>query len=140
MKTGTMLTIAVAALVLTPSARADDITGAERILCTTVEATECWAEVGCSPGEPEDWNMPRFVEIDLAQKTLSTTQASGQQRVSPMKHLERIDDRIFIQGVESSRAYSIVLDQDSGTASVGIVLERHVIAAFAYCTPLAAAD
>jgi hypothetical protein len=135
-----LYTAALAFILLAQTAVADDITGAQLILCTTVEATECYAENGCSPGAPEDWNLPRFVEIDLEAKEMSTTKASGQQRVSPVKHLERMGDRIFLQGVESSRAYSIVLDQDSGTASVAIALERHVVAAFAYCTPLADGD
>ena len=126
---------AVATMLALP-ASADDVAGAQKILCTTVEATECYAEQGCSPGSPEEWNIPRFVEIDLEKKIMSTTEASGQRRVSPMRHLERIGERIFIQGIEDSRAFSIVLDQDSGTASAAIALERHVVATFAYCTPL----
>jgi hypothetical protein len=122
------------------SIRADDITGHDRILCTAVQATECYAEGTCTPGMPEDWNVPRFLEIDFAQQSLSTTEASGQRRSSPMKNIEREGERIFIQGVESSRAFSAVLDQDSGTASIAIALERHVLAIFAYCTPLLPAD
>ena len=141
MKLDTILWAAVfAATVLAPSATADDITGAEKILCTTVEATECYAEVGCNLGSPEDWNIPRFVEVDFENQLLSSTEASGERRSSSMKHLERDGDRIFIQGVEASRAYSIVIDQSSGTASSAIALERHVVAAFAYCTPIETAD
>ncbi len=141
MKLETFLaTAALATTLLAQSAVADDITGAPKILCTAVEATECYAEIGCAPGQPEDWNMPRFLEIDLENQQLSTTEASGEVRSSPMKNLEREGDRIFIQGVEASRAFSIVLDQDSGTASFAIALERHVVAVFAYCTPLVAAD
>ena len=130
----------LAATLLAQPATADNITGAEKILCTTVEATECYAEVGCSSGSPEDWNIPRFVEIDFDNQSLSTTEASGERRSSSMKHLERDGDRIFVQGVEASRAYSIVIDQDTGTASSAIALERHVVAAFAYCTPIETAD
>lgn len=135
-----LCTVALAATLLVQPAAADDITGAQKILCTAVEATECYAEGSCTPGAPEDWNMPRFVEIDLEEKQLRTTEASGEVRSSPMKHIESEDDRVFIQGVEASRAFSIVLDQDSGTASIAIALERHVVAVFAYCTPLQSAD
>lgn len=132
--------VALAITLFAHPAAADNITGAQKILCTAVEATECYAEAGCTPGDPEDWNMPRFLKIDLENKQLSTTEASGEVRSSPMKHIEREDDRVFMQGVEDSRAFSIVLDQDSGTASIAIALERHVVAVFAYCTPLQPAD
>ncbi len=133
------LCIAILTLGLVPSSsNADDITGHDTILCSVVQATECYAEGACTPGLPEDWNVPRFLEVDLAAGTVSTTIASGQQRSSTMKNVEREGDRIFLQGVESGRAFSAVLDQDSGTASIAIALERHVLALFAYCTPLPA--
>ena len=80
----------LAATLLVQPATADNITGAEKILCTTVEATECYAEVGCSSGSPEDWNIPRFVEIDFDNQSLSTTEASGERRSSSMKGRTRV--------------------------------------------------
>ena len=141
MKLDTFLwTAAMATILLAHPVAADDITGAQKVLCTAVEATECYAEGVCTPGDPEDWNVPRFVEIDLEARQLRTTEASGEVRSSSMGNLERNGDRVFIQGIEASRAFSIVLDLDSGTASIAIALERHVIAIFAYCTPLQPTD
>jgi hypothetical protein len=131
-----VLTAAALALLATAPTFADDVTGADHLLCTTVRATECYADGGCLPGNPEEWGSPRFVEVDFKEKMLRTTEASGEDRSTPINSIEREGDRIFIQGVQDSRAFSIVLDQDSGTGSTAIVLEGHVLALFSYCTPI----
>lgn len=128
--------IALLTLGVTVTAFADDVTGAEHLLCAAARGTECFSDGVCLPGNPEDWNSPRFLRVDFADKMLLTTEASGQARSTPMKNIEREGDRIFIQGVEASRAFSIVLDQDSGTVSIAIALEGHVLAIFGYCTPI----
>lgn len=133
------IVVSLALLVTAPSV-ADDITGASHLLCATVRATECFATGLCYPGNPEEWGSPRFVKLDFEEEMLRTTEASGENRSTPMKHIEREGDRIFIQGVQDSRAFSIVLDQDSGTASTAIALEGHILAIFGHCTPIEPKD
>jgi hypothetical protein len=124
------------ALVATAPVFADDITGADQLLCASVRATECFADGNCYPGSPRSWDAPRFVRVDFEEKMLRTTKASGEDRSTPMKHIEREGGRIFIQGVEDGRAFSIILDQDTGTTSTAIALEGHVLAIFGNCTPI----
>mgnify|MGYP001818723991 CR=1 FL=1 len=76
--------VATPLLLLLPLAiHADDLTGAEELICATVNATECFADGSCTQGEPETWNIPRFLRVNLATKTLSTTQARGDKRTTP---------------------------------------------------------
>jgi len=75
-----VLAAASLALLATAPAFADDVTGADHLLCTTVRATECYADGGCLPGNPEDWGSPRFVTVDFKEKMLRTTEASGEDR------------------------------------------------------------
>jgi len=131
-----VMTAASLALLATAPAFADDVTSADHLLCTTVRATECFADGVCLPGNPEEWGSPRFVKVDFEEKMLRTTEASGEDRSTPMKSIEREGDRIFIQGVQNSRAFSIVIDQDSGSTSAAVVLEGHLLALFGYCTPI----
>lgn len=81
----------ICALLVTP-ATADDITGKEKILSATVRATECYAEGGCLTGTPENWNLPRFMRVDLAEMRLSTTEASGESRTTSIQELKHEGD------------------------------------------------
>lgn len=132
--------LALLALGSVTTALGDSLEGADLVLCTTVSATECFADGSCIADEPEAWNIPRFVSVDLVQKTLSTTRASGVERTTSIATLERHDDRIFIQGTERGRAFSIVLNPATGLASTGIALDGNVLSVFAYCTPLDSTD
>jgi len=124
-------------LALAPSlCRADSLTGANKILCTAVQATVCTPDGGCTMGSPWDYNVPQFIEIDFTQKTLSTTKASGQNRSTPFKNLQREDGKIFLQGVEKGRAFSFVIEEASGDASVAVAREGLTVSVFGACTPM----
>lgn len=132
-----LLLLTLVAPAVAGPAVADDVTGKSKLLCTTVQATECFADGACIPGPPENWNLPRFTKVDFDQMTLTTTEASGENRSTSIERIESEGDDIFAQGAEDGRAFSIVLDQDAGTASVAIAFDGSVLAAFAVCTPLA---
>ena len=121
-------------------ALADNLTGAENLLCTSVKAMECYADGGCIDGEPEIWNVPRFVRVDWNQKMLATTEASGENRTTPIERVEREGDRVFLQGAEEGRAFSVTLNESTGLASTGIAMDGHVVSVFSYCTPDDAAE
>ena len=61
------IVVSLALLVTAPSV-ADDITGASHLLCATVRATECFASGLCYPGNPEEWDSPRFVKLDFEEE------------------------------------------------------------------------
>ena len=131
-----LFVIALAALSAAVPATADDVTGETEILCSTLRVKECFVDGGCVEGPPETWNIPRFTRIDLEEMTLTTTEASGESRSTPIERVEREGDGIALQGAENGKAFSMLLEADSGTASVAIALEGSVLAGFGYCTPL----
>lgn len=90
----------LAAVALAAPAQADSLVGADRFLCTAVEATVCDLDDGCLSGPPRNWNVPQFMEVDLKAKALSTTKASGENRTTPIAHVVRDEGTIFLQGVE----------------------------------------
>ncbi len=128
------------ALVLTgttPPARADDLTGAGRLLCASLTATRCTSG-GCTTGDPAAWNIPRFIEIDLEARVLRTTAASGENRSTPIASLTREAGRIVIQGLERDRAFSFVIDEATGELNAAIATPAGANVVFAACTPLPA--
>jgi hypothetical protein len=87
-------------------------------------------------GTPFDIDIPQFVEVDLKRKLLSTTKASGENRTTVILNLKRNDGYIFMQGVQSERAFSMVLREPTGFVSIAIAMEGITIGVFGSCTPL----
>ncbi len=114
---------------------ADDITGADDLLCSSMIATQCLADGTCAAGPLWQWNMPPFVEIDLKNKRLNSTAASGDRRSTPITIVDRIDHSLVIQGHEGGRAFSLIVAQDTGVASMAIVLEGEILTVLGACTP-----
>lgn len=121
-------------------AMAEDLTGADKFLCAGVQATYCDTSGECETGMPWLWNMPQFVEIHLGEKVVRTTTAVERQRQTPIRTLERADGEIYLQGVENGRAFSFVIDEVSGVASIAIAADGLTISVFGVCTPIRAAE
>jgi hypothetical protein len=131
-----ILGVVSALVLLAPQfAVADDVHGADMLICASVEATVCSLD-GCEIGTPFIWDIPQFVEIDLKAKRLSTTAASGENRATPIKSLERKDGLIVIQGVENGRAFSFVITEETGVLSAAVAREELTVSVFGACTPL----
>ena len=126
---------ALVVLMPAPNLRADDLSGAERLLCASLEATRCTLD-GCVTEDPVMWNIPQFIEIDLKNKRLQTTAASGENRATPFTTLVREDGHIYIQGIEGGRAFSFVIHEASGELNAATASSENVTAVFAACTPL----
>jgi hypothetical protein len=135
-----VLVIAAATLGPAGPALADDLSGAKTLLCSTSTAVVCVVEGECEKGPAWTWNIPEFVEIDLEAKTLRTTEASGERRMTPAEIVRRDEGLIFLQGMENGRAFSLVISEAIGSLSTAIVREDLSITVFGNCTPARAAD
>lgn len=123
-------------MVASTVAMADDLAGSEAILCTSIQATVCYMDEDCEIGTPWNWNIPQFIEIDFAKKVLRTTKASGENRQTPFKNIEREDGLIFLQGVERGRAFSFAIEEDTGLVSIAVARNGVTVSIFGACTPL----
>ena len=115
---------------------ADDLTGSSAFLCTVARVNVCEAEGECESMPPWALNVPQFIEVDLDKKTLSTTRASGENRSTPIKNLERDGGMIILQGVEQGRAFSFAITEATGMASIAVAREDRGVVGFGPCTPL----
>jgi hypothetical protein len=123
-----------------PSAgRADDLTNQDLLLCTSVTAMHCHDDGDCVVDVPWNMNIPQFVQVNLKDKTLSTTKASGENRATAIKSLTREAGVIYLQGVEGGRAFSFVINESTGLMAVGVAADGRVVSVFGACTPLAQA-
>jgi hypothetical protein len=128
--------VAVAVLALAASvASADDLTGARRLLCASVQATQCQEGGDCLGEVPWNLNVPAFIEVDLDARKLSSTAASGENRSTPISHLARENGIIVLQGFEMGRAFSYVITEETGRAAFAMAREGSATVVFASCTP-----
>jgi hypothetical protein len=130
--------VALLALATTAAAVADDLTGSQSLLCTAVQATICSDDGDCVISTPWDLNIPQFLELDLKGKRISTTKASGENRSTPIRTLERENGLLFIQGIEMGRAFSFVIAEDTGMLSAAVARDGRAVSVFGACTPLPA--
>jgi type 1 fimbria pilin len=139
MKLTSVAVVALVASGLSTAAMADDLSGTDKFLCTVVQATRCGSDAVCDSGPPWKWNIPQFIEIDLTAKQMRTTKASGENRATPIKNLERSNGALALQGVEAGRAFSFVIVEETGEMSVAVATADFTTSVFGACTPLPAA-
>jgi hypothetical protein len=127
-----VLTVALAS----GGALADNLTGARQFLCSAVLTTACTPEDECMSETPWKLNIPRFIEIDLDKQELRTTQASQENRKTPIKHIRNDDGLIVLQGYEAGRAFSLMIDEESGKLTAAVARDDLGVVVFGACTPL----
>jgi hypothetical protein len=81
---------------------------------------DCRHEDTCEREAPEGVNLPRFVRLDLAQKTLAAGDDAA--RTAPIRAVEQVDGFVMIQGGQGTRAWSMLVAEGTGLMS-GAVTE-----------------
>jgi len=132
------LALGLAVLALPRAGRGDDLTGQDQILCTAVHVSKCTAGGECESELPWNLNIPQFLEVNLKDRNVSTTQASGENRATPIKSLERENGLILLQGSEAGRAFSFVIVENTGMASIAVARDALTVSVFGACTPMPA--
>ncbi len=130
------LTLALTILAASTAVLADDLTGSTSFLCTAAQVTACQSDGECTSGPAWNLNVPQFIEVDLEKKTLSTTEASGENRTTPIKTWERADGQIFLQGVKGGRAFSFAITEETGLVSIAVAMDGRGVIVFGACTPM----
>ena len=139
MKRLTIAAIGLSGFVLTGSAQADNVAGAERFICSTGSVSVCCDDGECASGTAAELGVPQFLEFDLKQKRVNSTKASGLNRSTAIDSVNNTNGNIVMQGVENGRAYSFVVHEKSGALSAAVAIEEAgcTITGFGSCTPLA---
>ena len=130
-----MIIPAMVALMACPIAQADDVSDKDRMLCATSKVLLCVEDGQCFPISILDAvDIPQFLIIDTKKELITTTVASGENRESPVANLSRQGGRIFLQSVENNRAYSILIEEESGRFSAAIASDGITLSVFGACT------
>lgn len=97
---------------------AGDFDGSRPLLCAVIETIECTPDGECLRGEAESIDMPAFLKIDFAKKTISGTRQDGTVRNTEIKTMERVDGNLILQGVQNGKAWTMVISEATGKATI----------------------
>jgi hypothetical protein len=126
--------IACAGFLASSTTMADNLEGADQLLCAAGNAQICFEDGECIAATPWELSIPDFVVIDTKEKSVSTTKASGENRTSPFSSVQRSGGIIYLQGIEGERSFSFVIEEFSGRMTVAIVSDGFSIIVFGACT------
>jgi len=115
---------------------ADPLGEADVFLCTAMDVRTCAPDEDCARTSAWALNVPPFIEVDLARRELRTTRASGENRSTPIKHVESDEGFHYVQGVEGGRAFSMVVNRKTGRLTVSVARADLSVTVFGQCTPL----
>ena len=115
-------------------ALAENISDADRIICSPADVKLCFENGECFDTSPWEIDMPEFIIIDLKKKTIRTTEASGQDRSTTFTAMERQDGVLFMQGIESGRAFSFVVEELTGILTASVARDGVSVSVFGACT------
>jgi len=111
------------------------------LICAPSRYTECTPS-GCEQVSSAAINAPRFITIDVKRKRMESLQG-GANAISKPDHIERIDGKLILQGVEDGVegvrdgiGYSIAIVEDNGDMVLSAASEGVSFSAFGACTNL----
>ena len=126
--------LAVAGLVSAGIAWAENVTGVDRMICSTAQVQVCIEFDTCYAVHSVELGIPDFILIDTDEETVSTTPASGQNRSTPFTSFTRDAGLIYLQGVEGGRAFSFVVEEITGSLTAAVATDGITVNVFGNCT------
>jgi hypothetical protein len=109
--------VTLAGLGVTVSVAGAQVSGSKPLLCTVIQVMDCRNEDTCERESPGAINLPRFLRLDLTQKSVGTV---DQAQRAPVHYVERVDGHLIVQGGQHTRAWSLVIGETSGLLSGAI--------------------
>ena len=116
-------------------AQADDVTGEDRLLCSIAEVNFCAPGGDCANSPPWLWNVPDFIEVDLVDKELRTTKASGQNRKTPIRRFSRENGDLILGGTELGRSFVFSIHEETGGLTVSMAAWARPLATNSFGVP-----
>lgn len=128
------LTVGAAGVLALGAAHADNLDGVDRMVCAAAQVQICIENDTCYAASPMDLGVPDFVVIDMDKKTIATTKGSNENRSTAFTSVGKQSGLIYLQGMESGRAFSFVIHEATGRMTVAISRDGLAVSVFGACT------
>ena len=121
---------------------AGDFDGTKPLLSAVIKVFECSENGDCKQVAPENVGMPQFFIIDMTEKKIFPTKASGIRNISIIENVERVDGKLILQGAEDGQmdvrdgtGWTIAISEETGKMVMTASGDQVGFVAFGACTP-----
>ena len=105
------------------------------LLCSVGHLRVCTRGEACEPADHDDFDAPRFLIIDFENRLIVSPDPAQAGRRSQIRWLERLQDRLIIQGTDNGRAFSIIISELNAEMTETTVGDGFVLVATGDCIP-----
>jgi hypothetical protein len=132
-----LLVIIVAGICLLCNTRAwaGDFDGSKPLICSVIRTIDCPRDDEISKGTAEDVNLPQFLFIDFEKKLVTGKTAEGDVRETKIESIKHEDGQLILQGVQRGKAWSAVINEETGKTTIIGASDEAGFVVFAACTP-----
>jgi hypothetical protein len=106
--------------------------GSAPLLCALTEVMECEAAHECQRTTAETVNLPPFVRVNFAEKTLVGADVDAQK--AEVANVQNANGRLVMQGGKDGRSWSLVILGDTGQMSAVVADGDGAFVIFGACT------
>ena len=114
-------------------AQAGDFDGSRGLVCAPQDVVECDATASCARVSVSAADVPPFIRVDFKKKQLAPLR--GTERTTPIENTKQLEGVTILQGAEFGRAWSIVIDQHTGSFTASIADAFGALAILGVCAP-----
>jgi hypothetical protein len=107
--------------------------GSRPFLCAPTSILSCEAG-NCEKETTDSVNLPRFLDFDIAKKTVSGTRVDGKPLATTIQSISHIEDNLALQGVEGHVVWSVVVAESSGDMTLAAAGDGTGYVVFGACT------
>ncbi|MEJ2168335.1 MAG: hypothetical protein P8X90_22690 [Desulfobacterales bacterium] len=87
-------------VIVAPVAGAGDFDGTRPLLISVIRVVECTPDAACREVTPASVDLPQFLKIDFANKTIGPAAADDETPPTTIERQEVVDGKLILQGAE----------------------------------------
>jgi len=107
--------------------------GSQDLLCAPTDVAQCDQSARCERVSPSDVDLPAFIRLDFGKKRMVSL--TDPPRESPIDEVHKREGLTILQGAQNGRAWSLVIDQETGRMTGSVADGEGAFAVFGACTP-----
>ena len=115
-------------------ALAQGVNDASTVICAAIQTDLCEAGAACLEGDAEALNIPSFVHINVAEKSITGTRPNGEALDTVIGSVTRDEGELVLQGVENGRGWSMAITEATGRMVLTAAGDDVAFVVFGACT------